>query len=222
MRPVVHAALWVAGQGFTCTGAARCGATDLPVPNNNTTIFEELIAAARGVAGIIVGDRRAPANFDFSQRGLVGSFIAFIVATVFSAYLTVFTGSGGDSLSPGRVLVIAMFLFAVQMGFSALVLRQMKRLDGFVPYLVADNWASFFLTAISSILTLFGLGGDIVLLIVGVVILVIDVNIARLVVTLRPWQIAMFIVAQMVGVSIALIFIGTVFSLPAGLLSPAS
>jgi hypothetical protein len=38
-------------------------------------------------------------------------------------------------------------------------------------------------------------------------VLVVEINIARLIVTLSALQIAMFMVAQLVGVSIALLFI---------------
>jgi len=190
------------------------------LPNTPTTIIEELASAARGVAALIVGDRRAVSYFDFSRRGLAGSFIAFLVATVFSAYVPLIGGSGQDGqISTGRLLLMAVFLFGVQIGFSALVLRQLNRLDGFVPYLVADNWATFFITAISTVLNAFGLAGDFALIAIGILVLVVEVNISRLIVTLSPWQIAMFLVAQLVGVAIGLIVIGLVFPLPADLLN---
>jgi hypothetical protein len=185
------------------------------LPNRPTTIVEELIAAARGVAALVIGDRRAAGYFDFSQRGLAGSFIAFLAATAFSAYLPSITGNASDSGTPiSRLLLMAIFLFAVQLGFSALVLRQLNRLDGFIPYVVADNWATFFVTVVSSLFGVFGLSGDVVLLVVGVLVLIIEVNIARLIVTLKPWQIVLFLVAQLVAVSVGLIVIGSLFPLP--------
>lgn len=191
------------------------------MPKPPTTIVEELIAAARGVAAIVTGDRRAAGYFDFSQRGLAGSFIAFLVATTFSAFLPSVGGdSGYGALPPGRLITIAGFLFAVQIGFSALVLRQLKRLDGFVPYLVADNWATFFLTAISSLLTLMGIGGDFVVIVVGILVLIVEINTARLIVTLSPWQIAMFLVAQLVGVALGLIVISLFVPVPPDVLTP--
>ena len=77
-----------------------------------------------------------------------------------------------------------------------------------MPYLVADNWATFFLTAISSALTLFGISSDFVVIVVGILVLVVEINTARLIVTLSPWQIAMFLVAQLVGVALGLILVG--------------
>lgn len=184
------------------------------MPNRATTIFEETSAAARGLAALVVGDRRAPGYFDFSERGLAGSFIAFLAATVFSAYLPVLTGNTSDSGTPtSRLLLMAMFLFVVQLGASALVLRQLHRLDGFIPYLVADNWATFFVTVISSILLVFGVSEYVVSLVVGLFVLVIEINIARLILTLRTWQIVLFLVAPLVAVSIGLIVIGALFPL---------
>lgn len=191
------------------------------MPNRPTTIIEELVAAARGVAAIIVGDRRAASYFDFSRRGLAGSFIAFLAATAFSAYVPLIGGSSDTpQISTGRLLLMAVFLFGVQIGFSALVLRQLNRLDSFVPYLVADNWATFFITAISTLLNAFGLAGDFALIVIGILVLVVEINISRLIVTLSPWQIAIFLVAQLVGVAIGLIVVGLIFPLPPDLLNP--
>ena len=48
---------------------------------------------------------------------------------------------------------------------------------------------------------------------IGILVIVIEINIARLIVTLSPLQIAMFLVAQLVGVSIGLLLIGIMFPL---------
>jgi hypothetical protein len=87
-------------------------------------------------------------------------------------------------------------------------------MDGLVPYLVADNWATFFLTLISGALAAAGIEGDAVLIVLAIIVIVIEVNIARLIVTLTPLQIAMFLIAQLVGVSIGLAIIGFTFPLP--------
>ena len=111
------------------------------------TFLEELMAAGRGVMGLLIGDKRAGSYFDFSQRGLAGSFIAFIAVTGLNAVLPVLLGNKDPGGIARSVLMVAI-LFALQLGFSAIVLRQLKRMDGLVPYLVADNWATFFLTLI--------------------------------------------------------------------------
>lgn len=180
---------------------------------SNTTIANEMTAAARGVLALIVGDRKAPSYFDFSQRGLIGSFIAFIAISAVNAALPKLLGVTGPSASIFRAIVTIAVLFAFQVAFSAIALRQLKRLDGFVPYLVADNWATFFVTIGSSLLVLVGLSGDIAFVAVGLLIIVIEINIARLIVTLSPLQIALFLVAQLVGVSIGLLAVGVLFPL---------
>jgi len=177
------------------------------------TFLEELMAAGRGVMGLLIGDKRAGSYFDFSQRGLAGSFIAFIAVTGLNAVLPVLLGNKDPGGIARSVLMVAI-LFALQLGFSAIVLRQLKRMDGLVPYLVADNWATFFLTLISGALAAAGIDGDPVLIVLAIVVIVVEVNIARLIVTLSPLQIAMFLVAQLVGVSIGLAIIGFTFPLP--------
>jgi hypothetical protein len=180
---------------------------------SNSTIIEEMRAAARGVVALIIGDRKAPSYFDFSQRGLIGSFIAFLAVTGVNALLPKLLGIEGPSGSVFRGVAMIAILFGFQIGFSAIVLRQLKRLDGLVPYLVADNWATFYVTIASTVLTLFGFSGDIALIAIGILVLVIEINIARLIVTLSPLQIAMFLIAQLVGVSLGLIIVGVMFPL---------
>jgi hypothetical protein len=208
--------LWPKPQAFTSAAAAiRPADGNQHVPQRPSHIFEEMLAAARGIAAVAVGDRRAASFFDFSPRGLAGSFIAFLVATAFSAYLPNLTGGPSAGIPTSRLVLMAGLLFAVQLGFSALVLRQLKRLDGFVPYLVADNWATFYVTVVSSLLTLFGLSSDAAVLLIGILVLVIEINIGRLVVGLNGWQIAMLLVAQLVGVGLGLLLVGLVVPLPA-------
>lgn len=183
------------------------------MPDRQSTIIEELTAAARGVVALIMGDRQAARFFDFSPRGLVGSFIAFLAITGINAALPFALGMNGPAASIARSVVMVTILFALQIGFSAIVLRQLKRLDGLVPYLVADNWSTFFITLGSTALALTGLAGDLTLIAVGILVIVVEINIARLIVTLSPLQIAMFLVAQLVGVSIGLLLIGVMFPL---------
>ena len=168
-----------------------------------------MMAAGRGVIGLLTGDRQAGSYFDLSNRGLAGSFIALLLITALNAVLPIILGSEGDSITRGVVTVV--LLFALQLGFSVIVLRQVNRMDGLVPYLVADNWATFFLTLISAALAAAGLANDLTLIVLGVVVIIVEVNIARLIVTLPPLQIAMFLIAQLVGVSIGLIVIGVIF-----------
>lgn len=183
------------------------------MPERSNEIWDEVRSAGRGVIALLIGNRQAAGHFDFSTRGLVGSFIAFLAVTLFTVALPLLLGIPGAKGSAFRAVTTVIILFGFQIAFSAILLRQLKRLDGLVPYLVADNWASFFLTIASTLLGLFGIGGEFLIIAVGIVVIVIEVNIARLIVTLSAWQIAMFLVAQLVGVSIALILVGVLFPL---------
>lgn len=178
-----------------------------------SSFLEELMAAGRGVIGLAVGDKSSGGYFDFSMRGLAGSFIAFLLVTGLNAGLPVLLGLDVRGGIATAILQVGI-LFALQVGFSAIVLRQLKRMDGLVPYLVADNWATFFLTLISGGLAAAGVTGDLVLIVLAIVVIIVEVNIARLIVTLSPLQIAMFLIAQLVGVSIGLAIIGFAFPLP--------
>lgn len=181
------------------------------MPATQTTLLEEMSAAARGVVALIVGDRRAPSYFNFSQRGLIGSFVAFLVASLVSALVPFLMGAEVPPGAITRGLIVVGILFVAQIGFSALVLRQVGRLDGLVPYLVADNWATFFITLLSTVITVAGLPDEAAILGLGLLVIVVEINIARLIVTLPGLQIAMFLIAQLVGVSIAFLVIGTAF-----------
>jgi hypothetical protein len=175
-----------------------------------------MVAAARGVAAIVIGDREARRHFDFSSRGLIGSFIAFLVAAAVDAYLPLLAGTGaaagpGDDLSPTRVLVMSGLLFGVQTGASWLILSRMGRADGFVPYLVADNWGSFYATAALSLLKLFGGGNEVGLIFYWLLLLVVEVNTARVILTLTVRQIVAFLVLQGVAVVVAFFLLASLF-----------
>ena len=167
------------------------------------------MAAGRGVMGLLVGDRQAGSYFDLSNRGLAGSFIALLLITALNAVLPIVLGSESESIA--RNVLTVVLLFVLQIGFSIIVLRQVNRMDGLVPYLVADNWATFFLTLVSAALAAAGLANDFTLIVLGIIVIIVEVNIARLILTLPPLQIAMFLIAQLVGVSIGLAVLSFVF-----------
>jgi hypothetical protein len=82
------------------------------------------------------GDKRAVGYFDFSQRGLAGSFIAMLGADVgFSALSMLVGGRIGVVRLVGRSTNV--ILFGLQIGRDGDRSHDSsKRLDGFVPYLV--------------------------------------------------------------------------------------
>ena len=57
-----------------------------------TTFLDEMMAAARGCVALLVGNRQAPSYFDFSQRGLVGSLIATLIAIALAGFGPLLTG----------------------------------------------------------------------------------------------------------------------------------
>ena len=100
-------------------------------------------------------------------------------------------------------------------GFDSTALRQMKRADGYVPYLVASNWITLMSAVLLLLSTLLGPLGIIVLIGVVVVAITTFINIGRLIVTLTPLQIGILFISQAVGVFIALAIIAVVLGPPA-------
>jgi hypothetical protein len=182
------------------------------VSQQTTNIWSEAVSAARGVAGLIIGNREAPARFDLTGRGLATSFIAVLLAMTLGLGVQMLFGLHGQVL---RSVAALLLLSALQIGCSAIALWQAKRLDGLVPYLVADNWASFYITTISLVLHLVGIGDEFTGFPIGVLTVVLAVNIGRLVVGLAPLQVAMFVVAQVVGYLIGLFLVPLLLPLPA-------
>ncbi len=183
------------------------------VPERSNDIWNEVASAARGVAALAIGDRRANSYFDFSDRGLVGSFIAFLVVAILNTAVPLVLGVPGTSGTVFRAIATVIIVLALQIGAAALVLRQLKRSDALVPYVVVDNWATFYLTIATTLLGLVGIGGELMFIVTGIVIIIIMINIARLILTLTPWQIASFLVVQLISGVIALFVVSAVFPL---------
>jgi hypothetical protein len=183
------------------------------VPERSNDIWNEVASAARGVVALVIGDRRANGYFDFSDRGLVGSFIAFLVVALLNTAVPLLLGVPGTSGTVFRAIATVIIVLALQIGAAALVLRQLKRPDALVPYIVVDNWATFYLTIATTLLGLVGAGGELMFIATGIVIIIIMINIARLILTLTPWQIASFLVVQLVSGVIALFVVSAVFPL---------
>ena len=188
-----------------------------------TTLLDETRTAARGCLALLLGDRQASSYFDFSLRGLVGSFIAFLLVSAATAFLAPLLLGGVNP--PGeatRGIISTMVLLVVKDGASWLFLRQNGRLDGFVPLLVADNWVNVFGAVIGAIVAAVAGPSDLVLLVMGLIVIIVEVNIARLIVTLSAWQIAIFIVIQLVASSVGvfLLFAFGVLVLPEAAVAP--
>ena len=176
------------------------------------SFLEELMSAGRGVLGLLVGDKRAGGFFDFSQRGLAGSFIAVLGVAAVDAILPLILSGKHDSIAASMLQLAVIYGF--QLAFTALVLRQIKRTDALVPYIVSYNWLNFFATLILSAIYAAGAGASFVIVFIGIAAIVVEVNIARLVMTLAPLQIAFMIGAQIIGVVIGLMLLLLLFPLP--------
>jgi hypothetical protein len=172
-----------------------------------TTLFQELALAARGVLALASGDRAAPRYFDFSQRGLVGSFIALLAIIGFMAAQPLFGAGSAEGGVASRLFVLALPVVAQFLG-AGVALRQMNRADAFIPYLVCANWTSFLGAVLSEVLLFLGFDANLLLMTIGIFTLVVTVNIARLVMTLSVGQIVVLFVAQVVAAMVALLLIG--------------
>ncbi len=176
-----------------------------------TTLIEELIRAARGVAGLVIGDRKSPGYFDFSQRGLYGSFIAYLLILGLNAYAPILLGVPDSQGTVLRVALSNILVYVAQIASCALALRQLDKRSSFVPYLVANNWASFFFVVIALLVGTTSGGVGITLLILGILVIVVEVNIARLVIGLTAMKVVFFLVAQLVGGGIGLLLLTLIF-----------
>lgn len=176
------------------------------------SFIEELMAAGRGVFALLVGDRNASRFFDFSRRGLAGSFIAILVVVALGAVLPVLVANDHSGMASSVIQLLV--LYGLEVGFVAIVLRQINRMDGLVPYLVSYNWLQFFGSLILAALLSAGVDTGALLLVIAVVVIVIEVNIGRIVMALTPLQIAMLLVAQLIGVGIAALLLTVIFPVP--------
>ncbi|ODT73248.1 MAG: hypothetical protein ABS75_00790 [Pelagibacterium sp. SCN 63-23] len=174
----------------------------------NQTFLQEAASAASGCWALITGRPDAARYFDFSMRGVIGSFIALFLALALSVFGPQLLGVAAPAGAATSAAILAALLFALQLAAAYFVLRSMGRIDGFLPYVVADNWVNFYVSLVGSVSIVLLGGSDVMLLVVGVLSIVIEVNIARRIVTLAPMQIAIFIVVQIVAQLIGLLLLG--------------
>lgn len=179
-----------------------------------TTFLDEFLSAARGCLALVIGNRQASSFFDFRQVGLVGSFIAILVGMAVQAFVPQLFGIGAGApagAAAGAIMVGGVAL-GMQYGVAYLVLRLLGRGDGFVPFVVVQNWVTLFQSILAvAIIVIFGhpmalsedgqtlelTGGSIPFLALGIVAMVVWVNIARLILTLRPAHVALFVFVQL-------------------------
>ncbi|UYN99357.1 MAG: hypothetical protein KIT02_15805 [Devosia sp.] len=178
------------------------------------TFFEEASQAMRGCWALITGQRDVANWFDFSQRGLVGSLIAVVLALLLAGFGPLLLGLQAPAGAASQSVIMNAALFLAQAGMAWIVLRQMGRQDGFVPYLVATNWVTLLSGALLLISLLFGEAGMIMLMVIVIVALLTFINIGRFIVTLKPIQIGLLFVSQAVGVFLALAVLAVLLPMP--------
>ena len=134
-------------------------------PVAQQSFLEELMSAGRGVVALIIGDRRAPSFFNFAggpRRQLHRLPLAVTGRECDAA------GAAGRSRAgrhhpvdpdAGRAVPDAV-------GLHAIVLRQVEL--ELAAYIVADNWATFFLACFRALLAAAGIGGMFVMLALAV------------------------------------------------------
>ncbi|KKB08573.1 hypothetical protein [Devosia chinhatensis] len=178
------------------------------------SFFEEALNAARGCWALVIGRRDASTWFDFSQRGLIGSLVAVLLAMLIAGFGPMLLGIPVPAGAPTQSIVMNSALFAAQALMAMLVLRQMGRQDGFVPYLVASNWV----TLVSGVLLLlslfFGEAGLIILLAIVIVAMMTFINIGRFIVTLKAMQIVLLFISQAVGIFLAMGVLALILPVP--------
>lgn len=178
----------------------------------NSPFFEEAASAFRGCIALITGKRDASAYFDFRQNGLVGSFIALVIALGVQAFGPPLLGRAGPAGLSTSVVIFGGIVIAVQYVIAWFVLRLLGRSDGIVPFVVVQNWVSLIQAVLAVlIVAIFGepisvepgaemaqlTSGSIPFLLLGILALVVSVNIGRLILTLRPAHVALFVIAQL-------------------------
>jgi hypothetical protein len=190
------------------------------LPQSLPTFFDEARDAARGAWALVLGRQDAPRYFDFSLRGVIGSLIALVLAVAVSVFGPALLGVASPTGAAATMTLLSVLLFAIQIGTAYFVLNMLGRLDGFLPYLVADNWVNFYVSLIGAVSIVLLGGSDIMLVVVGLVSIIVEINIARRIVTLAPMQIAIFIVAQVVAQLVGLVVLGGVILQTMGPLPP--
>lgn len=152
----------------------------------------EIANAILGTLALLTGQRDAASRFDFTPPGLAGSLIALVFVAGLDALLPRLLGVG-DSINALEALAFTLALYAVQLGVSVAILNWLKRLDAVVPFIVAYNWSAAVLSVAFTLASLLGMPAMAAMAFFGVLGLAVQINIGRLILTLRPLHIAAII-----------------------------
>lgn len=181
------------------------------MPQPNPSFLEEARDAAQGAWALVLGRPDAAQYFDFSARGLIGSFIALVLAIAVASFAPLLLGVDSGPASGTQAAIANVTVYAAQIGAAWLLLDRLGRLDGLVPFLVATNWVAFLGGLVLAISPLFGALGLVILFVVAIGILVVYVNIGRHVVTLSPLQIGFMLASEILASLVALVLLALLF-----------
>ncbi len=171
----------------------------------------EFRSAMRGIVALLGGDRAAPRYFDFSPAGVAGSFVPVLVVAVLEMIEQMAIGMA----APGDITRSAVqtgIIYAVFIGSTALLLLAIGRRDAFRPFLVTYNWVNAALTMVIGLLMMAGFMVAMALAFVGTLVMII--NIGRLIMTLKPGQVAMLLITQVIGGAVSLLIISSLYAVP--------
>lgn len=175
------------------------------------TIAEETKAAINGSWRLLIGRRDAGQYFSEDLRGLATSFIALILSVVITFGMSAILGPAEQQISSFPLLVQNALLYLGITGASWAVLRVTGKQDRFVPYLVVENWINAVLSVVLAVMALVTRSGELVVFVALIAGLVARINNARIIVGLSVGQIVMLIVAQTVGLMLALGMVGILY-----------
>ena len=191
------------------------------------TLFQEAAWALGGTWRLLLGKRDARAHFDFSQRGLAGSFIPLVLATVVMVIFIGMGSAGQTGVSAAMQMFILGAIGTLRFTAMRLILPRLDALHAFRPCMVASNWASAILFSLilaatlgTALLAAMALGPTardtivgIVLLLwaaVGIALVVIEINILRIVAGLGATEIVLVLAAQLFAILAGFYLIGQI------------
>jgi len=166
------------------------------VISNN--LIDEIVAAARGCWGILVGDRIAANRIDGSWSGVATSVIAALMALGAQAMLQL--PLPADVIAPMPLLVLFHLLAVNIAGFYGvyLFLRTKGKPFDLGSYITAHNWSNFFFLIIALLLA-FVLPGLIGSFVITIATTVFYVRAASFVLDIRGADLALMIGAQLLA-----------------------
>ncbi len=181
------------------------------------TLWQEALAAGRGVIALLFGRWDAEEYFDVSLRGFIGSCAATLIAML--ALIVLFLATGVMTSGSLRRLLFTLPLgFGAHILTSAFILRLFGKPDRLMAYLVATTWMMLwaviaFVVSIGASATLVHTGllphgpgrtlADIAIWVLTCAKLVLAFNLLRILVGLGVWRSIGFLFAMALAIIIA-------------------